>query len=78
MNFQISNNFIKSNDVLFTNSYRDNTFYKLVEIDNNILDIIDNFIFIIDLPNQVGGTRFFLDTIISYYKQQTIYIKHTL
>ena len=74
MNFQISNNFIKSNDVLFTNSYRDNTFYKLVEIDNNILDIIDNFIFIVDLPEQIGGTRFFLDTIISNFKKQTIFV----
>ena len=74
MNFQISNNFIKSNDVLFTNSYRDNTFYKLVEIDNNILDVLDEFIFIIDLPQQIGGTRFFLDTIISHFKKQTIFI----
>ena len=74
MNFQIANNFIKSNDVLFTNSYRNNTFYKLTEINNNILDLLEEFIFIIDLPHQVGGTRFFLDTIISYYKNQTIFI----
>ena len=53
MNFQTTNNFIKSNDVLFTNYYRDNTFYKITEIDNNILDIIDEFIFIIDLPEQI-------------------------
>ncbi len=74
MNFQITNNFIKNTDVLFTNSYRDNTFYKLTEINNNILDIIDEFIFIIDLPHQVGGVRFFLDTIISHYKKQSIFI----
>ena len=74
MNFQTTNNFIKSNDVLFTNYYRDNTFYKITEIDNNILDIIDEFIFIIDLPEQIGGTRFFLDTIISHFKNRTIFI----
>ena len=74
MNYQISNNFIKSKDVLFTNSYRDNTHYIMTEINNNILDIIDNFIFIVDLPYQVGGVRFFLDTIISKYKNQTIFV----
>ena len=74
MNFQIANNFIKSSDVLFTNSYRDNTIHKYTEIDNNILDTLDEFLFIIDLPHQIGGVRFFLDTIISYYKKQTIFV----
>jgi len=74
MNFQITNNFIKSNDILFTNSYRDNIFYKLTEINNNILDVINEFIFIIDLPHQIGGTRFFLDTIISHFKRQTNFV----
>ena len=74
MNFQITSNFIKSSDVLFSNSYRDNTFYKLTEINNNILEIIDEFIFIIDLPHQIGGTRFFIDIIISHFKRQTIFV----
>lgn len=74
MTYQTSNHFIKSKDVLFTHSYRENAHYRWKEINNDVLEQMDTFIFIVDLPDQVGGVRFFLDTILSKYKTQTIFV----
>ena len=64
-NYENENNCnkIKSNDILYSKNY------NFTEISNGILDIIDKFILIIDMPNFGGGTTFFMDTITSYYKK---------
>lgn len=56
-------NQIKNKDILYSKNY------NYPEISNNILDTIDNFILIIDMPNMGGGVTFFMDTITSYYKK---------
>ena len=56
-------NQIKNKDILYSKNY------NYPEISNNILDTIDDFIFIIDMPNMGGGVTFFMDTITSYYKK---------
>jgi hypothetical protein len=68
MNLQINNT-----DILYTKFYNngEKNDYKMSQLSNNILDKLDNFLLVIDLPHQGGGARFFLDIIISYYKQST-------
>lgn len=58
-------NQIKNKDILYSKNY------NYPEISNNILDTIDDFIFIIDMPNMGGGVTFFMDTITSFYKKTT-------
>ena len=57
------NNQIKNKDILYCKNYNYPT------ISNDILDTIDEFIFIVDMPNMGGGVTFFMDTITSYYKK---------
>jgi hypothetical protein len=57
----IISNEIKTQDILF------NHFYNFPEISNDILDSIDDFILIVDMPNWGGGTNFFIDLITSCY-----------
>ena len=73
MDFNMKQNFIKNNDVFYTKFYNKNH-YKFIDISNNILNLIDDFILVIDFPDQTGGATFFLDLIISYYKKNTIFI----
>lgn len=56
-------NQIKNKDILYCKNYS----YQIIS--NNILDIIDDFIFIVDMPNMGGGVTFFMDIITSYYKK---------
>jgi hypothetical protein len=56
-------NQIKNKDILYCKNYNYPT------ISNNILDTIDEFIFIVDMPNMGGGVTFFMDTITSFYKK---------
>jgi hypothetical protein len=63
MDFNIKQNFIKNNDVFYTKFYNKKN-YKFIEISNNILNLIDEFILVIDFPDQTGGATFFLDLII--------------
>jgi hypothetical protein len=56
-------NQIKNKDILYSK------IYNYPAISNDILDIIDEFIFIVDMPNMGGGTTFFMDTITSFYKK---------
>ena len=56
-------NQIKNKDILYCKNYNYPT------ISNDILDTIDEFIFIVDMPNMGGGVTFFMDTITSYYKK---------
>jgi hypothetical protein len=58
-------NQIKNKDILYSKNYNYPT------ISNDILDTIDEFIFIIDMPNMGGGVTFFMDTITSFYKKTT-------
>lgn len=60
-------NQIKNKDILYSKNY------NYPEISNNILDTIDDFILIIDMPNMGGGVTFFMDTITSYYKKNVKY-----
>jgi hypothetical protein len=70
MNLQINNK-----DILYTKFYNNPNGannYEFTTISNDILDIIGDFILIIDMPNMGGGVTFFMDLITSYYKKNTI------
>ena len=56
-------NQIKNKEILYCKNY------NYPSISNDMLDIIDEFIFIVDMPNMGGGVTFFMDTITSYYKK---------
>lgn len=73
MNNEIPN-FIENSNILYTKLYNNNNDYKFTEIPNNILDTINEFILVVDLAYQTGGCRFFLDTIISHYKKNTLFV----
>lgn len=60
--------FINNKDILFSK------FYNFPTISNDILDTIDDFILIVDFPNLGGGVTFFMDTITSYYKKNSILV----
>lgn len=49
------------------NNVTDDRFLQY-NVDNNVLDNLNNFILIIDFANGGGGTSFFLNTIVSKYK----------
>lgn len=55
------------------NNVVDNRFLQY-NVDNNILDILNNFILIIDFENGGGGTTFFLNTIVSKYKNYQTFV----
>jgi hypothetical protein len=79
MNSQINNmnSQINNKDILYTNFYNNQpgaNNYEFTTISNDILDIIGDFILIIDMPNMGGGVTFFMDLITSYYKKTTIFI----
>jgi hypothetical protein len=65
-------NKINNKDILYTKFYNisnEKHNYNFTPISNSILDIIDEFILIIDMPNMGGGVTFFMDIISSYYKK---------
>ena len=66
MNYNCINesNIIKINDLT----------HNFIKTSISILDLIPEFILIIDFYNRTGGTRFFLDAIISYYKSNTVFV----
>jgi hypothetical protein len=67
--------FIENKDILFTRLYMNDTNdHKMSKIDNDILDVLDNFILIIDFPNLGGGTTFFLNTIVTHFKKNNVFI----
>jgi hypothetical protein len=69
------NTYIENKDVLFTKLYTSDTNeHKMCKINNDILDILDNFILIIDFPNFGGGTTFFLNTIVTHFKNNNVFI----
>ena len=69
------NNYIKNQDILFTRLFMNNTNeHKMCKISNDILDFIDNFILIIDFPNLGGGSTFFLNTILSNFKKNNVFL----
>ena len=69
------NSQINNKDIVYTKFYN-NTIgsnnYEFTTISNDILDVIGDFILIIDMPNMGGGVTFFMDVITSYYKKNTI------
>lgn len=58
---------IDTSQILFTKTTCIREFTPRYEI--NSLDDFDNFILIVDFPNLGGGTTFFLNYIVSYYKR---------
>ena len=68
---------INNKDILYTKFYNNPNGannYEFTPISNDILDIIGDFILIIDMPNMGGGVTFFMDVITSYYKKNTIFV----
>ena len=63
-----SDNFtcINEEDIVITKHLKID--YKFTKINNNELDILKNYILVVDFPNIGGGTTHFLNTIISKYK----------
>ena len=68
---------IANTDILYTKFYNapqtSNT-YNFTKISNDTVDLIEEFIFIVDMPNMGGGVTFFMDTIMSYYKKNTTFV----
>jgi len=58
--------------ILKTKYYKSQYIPKLINAE--YIDNIDKFILIIDLPNWGGGTTFFINTIVSYYKLHKTFI----
>ena len=69
---QVNNNYVSmhSNDLLITRKYQSDKHHEHLKykIDNNILDILEEFILVLDFQNGGGGTTFFINTIVSKYK----------
>jgi len=68
---------INNKDILYTKFYNNpngSNNYEFTTISNDILDIIGDFILIVDMPNMGGGVTFFMDVITSYYKKHTIFV----
>jgi hypothetical protein len=65
--------YIEENEILVTKNYT-NIEFKPDLIDESYIDYIDKFILIVDFPNWGGGTTNFINRIISYYKQYTIFL----
>ena len=71
------NSLINNKDILYTKFYNNPpgaNNYEFTTISNDILDVIGDFILIIDMPNMGGGVTFFMDLITSYYKKNTIFV----
>lgn len=61
--------YIDENNILYTKLFFDvNKNFLKNKIDTNILNILENFILVVDFNNGGGGTTFFLNTIVSKYK----------
>ena len=56
----------------FSDKNHEHLHYKINN--NELLDILDEFILVIDFPNGGGGTTFFLNTIISKYKYYQTFV----
>jgi hypothetical protein len=66
---------LHNDSVIYTRMFNkiDDKFLQY-KIDNNILDSLNNFIFIIDFQNGGGGTTIFLNTIVSKYKYNQTFL----
>lgn len=58
--------------ILKTKIYKSRYIPKLINTD--LIDTINNFILIVDFENVGGGTTFFINTIVSYYKSYKTFI----
>ncbi len=67
---------IHADDILITRRYLSNKCHEHLEykIDNNILDILEEFILVLDFGNGGGGTTFFINTIVSIYKKNQSFV----
>ena len=75
---QVNNNYVSmhSNDLLITRKYQSDKHHEHLKykIDNNILDILEEFILVLDFQNGGGGTTFFINTIVSKYKNNQTFV----
>lgn len=75
LNEQPKYDYFNEHDILFTKMIlKNNNNFLKHKIDIGILNTITNFILIIDFNNGGGGTTFFLNTIISKYKNVNTFL----
>ena len=67
---------IHEEDILITRKYLSGKSHEHLEykIDNGILDILEDFILVLDFTNGGGGTTFFINTIVSIYKKNQTFV----
>ena len=65
-----------SDDVLITRKYLSDKHHEHLDykIDNGLLKILKEFIFVLDFQNGGGGTTFFINTIVSKYKNSQTFV----
>ena len=67
---------MNSENLLITRKFLSNKTHENLnyKINNDILNTLNEFIFVLDFPNGGGGTTFFINTIVSKYKNNQTFV----